>query len=457
MYQRQLDAKRFRLPLTLCLIVFTLVIRSSLAVAQDPLPVAGDVADNDGEVRIPIRGGSVDSKVLFDAISKDLHWVAGSITAFTKTFEITSLVESRVEKESLDDLVRRFPKVFRYKGDANDPSMLIVDTESLSRQLANHKSGLRRFLAGVQGTKLTSLDKVEGTWAADEASSPPRVVVLLAGLHGTETSAAEIAKAIHRRTNLPMCVFRYPNDGPVAESAGMFVLRMEKFHQEHPSSNVTLVTHSMGGLVARAALEMNLVVASGNLVQSTVDQRTGVDQLIQICPPNHGSALAEYGPLLEGAEQLYRIINRGGRRDRVLFRSIVDGFNEATTDLEPNSAFLRKLNACARNKNVEYTVLLGDAGPLRPAMSLLVSGIWDTIATSVEEPAELDRRIRQVVECKELQQGKGDGVVSVRSAQLPGVADQVKLPMHHLVWNELDTEAGKQLLNEVCSRLGVSL
>lgn len=457
MYQPQLVAKKFRLPLTLCLIVFALVVHSSLASAQDLVPDAGNGAEIEGEVRIPILGGSVDSKVLFDAISQDLHWVAGSITAFTKTFEIPSSGESRVEKKTLDDLVRRFPKAFRYEGSATNPSMLIVDTESLANQLANQKSGLRRFLAGIQGTNLTSLDKVEGTWAADEVASPPRVVVVLAGLHGTETSAAEMAKAIHRRTNLPMCVFRYPNDGPIAESAGMFVLRMERFHQEHPRSNVTLVTHSMGGLVARAALEMNPAVASGNLVQSPVEQRTGIDQLIQICPPNHGSALAEYGPLLEGAEQLYRIVNRGGRRDRVLFRSIVDGFNEATSDLEPTSAFLRKLNACARNKNVEYTILLGDAGPLRPAMSLLVSGIWDTIATSVEEPAELDRRIRQVVECKELQQGKGDGVVSVTSAQLPGVADQVQLSMHHLVWNELDTEAGKRLMNEVCSRLGISL
>lgn len=214
----------------------------------------------------------------------------------------------------------------------------------------------------------------------------------------------------------------------------------------------------MGGLVARAALEMNPTAAGGAAVRQSISDRIGVDQLVQIFPPNHGSALAEYGPLLEGAEQVFRIVNRGGgNRNRVLLRSIVDGFNEATRDLIPNSKFLQELNSQQRNPDVRYSVLIGTAGPMKPALGVLVESIWDTIASSVDEPKEVDRRIRDVVTCDELKQGKGDGVVAIQSAHLPGVADEVQMKMHHLVWNELDSIQGKAMLKFIASRVGLSL
>ncbi|MFN3191925.1 MAG: esterase/lipase family protein [Aureliella sp.] len=419
-------------------------------------------------LRIPITSGGVKSSELFHGVSQDLHWVAGSITAFSRAFtpsqpstgtlveDVTGIrVEPRISLETLQQLASRFPDAFQLEVDeSGEATALLVDNESLSRQLANRKSRLRSFLAGAQGKQLATLTKVGATWNEAQAT-PRRIVVVMAGLHGVDSTATDVAEALHDRTNLPMCVFAYPNDGPVLESAALLNEKLAVLRREYPSSPITLLTHSMGGLVSRAALELPL----GNTnSRSDVTTRTGVDQLIQICPPNHGSALAEYGPLLEGAEQAYRLVGRrSGKSERILFQAIVDGFNEASRDLQPDSKLLSELNQSARNPNVRYTILAGNDGPLRAPLMNLVGNIWASVAQSIDEPAEVNRRVTDILRCSELQKGKGDGVVSLQSARLDGVEDFETFAMHHLVWNELDSKAGQQLLNEITDRLGISL
>ena len=181
-------------------------------------------------------------------------------------------------------------------------------------------------------------------------------------------------------------------------------------------------------------------------------------QLIKVCPPNHGSALAQYGPLLESFDQLYNLTNRrDGKRPRVLLKMITDGFNEASADLDPKSDLLRDLNRCPRDANVRYSILAGNAGPLKPGMTSLLGNVWDRIATAVDKPQELDVRVRDVIDCGELQNGRGDGVVTIESARLDGVADFQVLEMHHLAFAQLDSEPGQELIRQIASRIGVSL
>lgn len=403
---------------------------------------------------VELHRGGVDCAELFEAVSGELHWVAGSITAFTRTFGIETEGTRRLPADSVQDLVRRFPDIFAYRDHpVTGRASLAVDVEALAERLADKKSGLRRWLAGVQHQSLATMAKVSSTWSS-EILAPPRIIVVMAGLHGVESSAESVAKELHRRTNLPAYVFRYPNDAPIDESAGLLVMHLQDVHRQYPNSKITLVTHSMGGLVSRAAIELQWTTTPS---WSVID-RTGVDQLIQVCPPNHGSALAEYGPLLEGAEQVYRIVNRRAERgSRVLLSSITDGFNEAPGDLKPGSRFLTTLNRRSRNPRVQYTILAGNDGPMRNGLTTLISTVWDRLSASVNEPEELDRRIREVLTCAELQKGSGDGVVALESARLDGVTDWQVLEMHHLVWNELDTDAGKEMLSAVANRLGISL
>lgn len=444
-----LDLCAFRPGIRCWSLLLTAIIATSAISQETESP-----AETSAKTLIPIQNGGVDCNQLFDAVSKDLHWVAGSVSAFTRGRN--SQNANQISAATVDELVKRFPTVFSYQQQPSQTTKyLAVDVDRLAEILADRKSRLRSFLAKAQNTELASLYRLESTWQ-NEVRNPPRVLVVLSGLNSTAASSEAVATELHRRTNLPTCVFAYPNDGPIAESAGMLALGLRDFHQDYPASRVTLITHSMGGLLARAALEFPVVQLreAGTLRNSSL----GVDQLIQICPPNHGSALAEYGPLLEPVEQIYRLVQRrSSRESRVLFRAIVDGFNEASADLKPDSKFLTNLNALDRNPQVRYTILAGSDGPLASGVSGLLATVWDEIALVVDEPSELDNRIRDVLNCDELQRGKGDGVVSLKSAKLSGVDDHVILNMHHLVWEQLDSSAGKRMLSEVASRLGISL
>jgi hypothetical protein len=208
----------------------------------------------------------------------------------------------------------------------------------------------------------------------------------------------------------------------------------------------------MGGLVARGALELPNLALSG--AAKPWAEQVGVDQLIQVCPPNHGSALAEYGQLLEGVEVLYRLVDRSSEKsESALLKMITDGFNEASDDLQPDSDYLQALNKVGRAAGVRYTILAGAAGPLNPLATTLMSEVWDRVSTFVDKPMGLDRRVRQIIECEELQQGKGDGVVSLTSASLEGVEDTQTIDMHHLTWIDLESEAGRRMLSAVAASL----
>lgn len=428
----------------------------TLAQESPTADVKGRVGDPVTDiVYIPLQSdGSVDSSDLFDSMSGEMHWIAGSVTAFTRSFGLQTKGYSALPPERIEALMMDYPGVFEFaKHPETGADSLAVDQAKLGKLMADKKSGIRKWLASSQGKTIANLTKVEETWK-DAPRHPRRIVVVMAGLHGVESQAEVMAKAIHTETNLPTAVFSYANDAPIDESAGLLVLHMQEFHQQYPNSKIALVTHSMGGLVSRAALELQ--AGSGN-ARSSVTTRTGIDQLIQVFPPNHGSALAEYGPLLEGAEKVYRLMNRRDRESRVLFSSIVDGFNEATTDLQPDSRFLRRLNACKRNENVRYTVIVGNAGPLKLRFAGFLGAVWNEISANVNEPEQVNQRVRSILTAAELQAGKGDGVVSIESAMLEDVEDTIMLPANHLSWNQLETEVGKQILAEVTKRLAVAL
>ncbi len=269
------------------------------------------------------------------------------------------------------------------------------------------------------------------------------------GLHGTASGAEAVGKALHQRTNLPAYVFAYPNDGPLDESTVMLKRHLSKLHRRYPASKLTLVTHSMGGLISRALLESPQFAAPGHY---------GVDQLIQVCPPNHGSAIAEYGPLLEGVEQISKLMDRDKLQDsRLLVSMIKDGFNEAPADLRPGSEFLKSLNANPRAADVRYSIIAGTEGPLRPVVHTLLGEVWNLISENTDQPVRLNRRVTSLLECDDLKRGSGDGVVSLKSARLQGVADFETLAINHLTWGQLDSREGKLMISKIASRLGISL
>ncbi len=397
--------------------------------------------------RLPLTAGTVSSNDVFFSVADEVHWIAGEVATVMKSVGALNSEGTILTQEQVEALAKKFPAVFELQIEDGEPTCLMVNKTQLTARLTDRKSGLRSWISTLTNAPLSKLTFAEETWPQQH---PTRVVITLAGLHGFSSSADAIAAEIHNRTDLPVGSFAYPNDEPILQAATRFAQALDEFNHEHPKTSVTLVTHSMGGLVARAVMELeNRQSQFGYMPRANF-----IDQIIMVCPPNHGSALSEYGPLLEGVEQLSRLFSgKGGKRRAMLLEMIKDGFNEAPLDLNPESEFLCKLNASERAKGVQYSILAGNDGPLRRGTSLIFSGVWDLISTNVDEPENLDRRIREVLSADELIRGLGDGVVAVRSAQLEAVDDFDVLPLSHLTWSQLDTAAAEEMLDAITDLL----
>lgn len=288
--------------------------------------------------------------------------------------------------------------------------------------LSSQRAFLRRFRAavtgggGIFGVGRTFSIEPDEKW--QDAPQEHNLVVLLHGLDSAPENVAPVLKSI-REAGFPCAVFRYPNDQPIADSAKLLAKELARLRELQGSRGVTLLTSSMGGLVARAAVE-NPDLDPGN-----------VKQMILVGTPNHGSALARFEFGLDLYEHLAADDARG--KARRLFEMIEDGLGEAGKDLRPDSAFLKELNARARNPKVRYALILGQGGYLTQAD-------LDAARAALAKHKERNRFTRflgkkfetYAADLDEVVNGLGDGAVSLARGKLEGVADTEVLAFHHL-------------------------
>jgi len=280
--------------------------------------------------------------------------------------------------------------------------------------------------------------QLEENWQQADAELP--LVVLVHGYNSRPERNAELLIPI-REEGFPCAGFAYPNDHSLDESAERLSRELKAFAEEHGKRRVVLVTHSMGGLVARQCLE-NSELDPGN-----------VDRLIMIAPPSHGTLMAQLAVATDVWEHwLGR--KRGGAWAR--WRdSVVDGLGEAADDLMPESEFLSKLNARPRNPKIRYTIFLGTGASVsQDEMDWLRSTLSRTAdrLPSIRGPAT--RLEKMLGEMDELIDGKGDGIVAVERGRLEGVDDTVILPFGHLsVTGKPESETVQELQQAVLERL----
>lgn len=270
-------------------------------------------------------------------------------------------------------------------------------------------------------------------------SSCQRVVILIHGLQGSHDSLQGLIAPI-QKAGFPCGTFAYANDGPLVDSAQLLGKTLKTLSLPE-GVKITLVTHSMGALVAR------------QVVEDPVSHDPRVDQLVMLCPPNHGSNLAYLPPGLDLHEHLHdRPISD---LPELLFRSSVDGFNEAQHDLRPQSRFLLQLNSRPRNPAVKYSILLGNLSPASAAQLDLVSKKLDEWTRRSDTVRFFAPKLRKCLDHPlEMTPGAGDGAVALIRGRLDGVTDIVELPVDHwTVTDHLDSEAGRQLIREVISRI----
>lgn len=197
----------------------------------------------------------------------------------------------------------------------------------------------------------------------------------------------------------------YPNDQPIASSAVMFYEELGELRQSG-IEQISIVGHSMGGLVAREMLTHPDLQYVPSAREGRVPE---VVELIMVATPNQGSQLARFRFFSEMREYVERLMEG----EASWLGSILDGAGEAKIDLLPGSAFLTELNARPHPDGVEMLIIAGITSP------------WDE--------DDVDRWVGDLPEDRKewadevgenlisMAHGLGDGLVTVEGTRLEGV------------------------------------
>jgi pimeloyl-ACP methyl ester carboxylesterase len=257
-----------------------------------------------------------------------------------------------------------------------------------------------------------------GSYRPNDPARP--TVCLIHGLNSTSSVFWHMIEPIEK-AGYGIVVYDFPYNRDLDESTAAFRRDWIEFRKAWGETRPwAIVSHSMGGLLARS------------YVEDDASYQKDVASLILIAPVNGGSNLSQAQTLLQMIQGL-KAINSGatGRSDAL--SHLGDGLGAAADDLAPGSAFLKALNARKRRAGVPYHLLAGSGGFLSVATRRqidaqlgltgragLLGGLTRLAASNL--PAQLD----------EITDGTGDGCVSVASTRLEGVDELSILPVNHL-------------------------
>jgi len=204
-------------------------------------------------------------------------------------------------------------------------------------------------------------------------------------------------------------LLNYPNDQPIVESAHLFFSELKKLARLG-TPRISIVAHSMGGLVSREMLtnpewEYNQAVKEG--------QVPDVVTLIMVGTPNHGSQVARFRVFGEIRDHLARMANG----ETNWLGAILDGAGEAKIDLLPGSLFLNDLNARPHPKGVEMLIIAGLASPWNDSdIDQWIGNVREKVSNDQQE--QVDALGEFMIS---MTHGLGDGLVTVESTRLEGV------------------------------------
>lgn len=265
----------------------------------------------------------------------------------------------------------------------------------------------------ILGLKLDAWPQGKGLDVPAEFRAGKRTFLFIHGLASDidDTFGGFIPEC--REKGIQCLTFEYPNQGPIIEAAERLRSDLRKLERDHPGIKLSIIAHSMGGLVSRYMLEVG-------------EPPTCVTDLATLGTPHHGSRLANHFELFHFARTL--LADSTERRIR-----LSEGLGEAALDLRPGSDFFKKLDAAGLNRRVRYHVIIGDKGAVRAGE---LSRWEEKFAAAIRRRSlrveEEQRLIAAFSNLDELESGKGDGAVTTASASLRGAYRQRTYPLTHV-------------------------
>ena len=187
-----------------------------------------------------------------------------------------------------------------------------------------------------------------GLKAFNQHNADASHIILIHGLDDPGKVWMNLAPAL-ARLNHNVWIMTYPNDQPIKESAGFFNEQLRQLKYQG-IADVTVIAHSMGGLVSREVL-----TRPETLCDNSQCHRSHILKLIMVGTPNHGSELARFRTFAEIREQTSRLLEGGAH----WLDWIADGAGEAGIDLLPESQFLLELNQRPLPDNTDFYIIAG--------------------------------------------------------------------------------------------------
>jgi pimeloyl-ACP methyl ester carboxylesterase len=250
-----------------------------------------------------------------------------------------------------------------------------------------------------------------GFQRGDSESSNPHVVLI----HGLDEPGGiwDETLAAFADEGIEAWEFRYPNDQAIDRSADLLAQYWSSLEGEEP---IILIGHSMGGLVIRDFITRWRYPSDGKAKIGGPE----VLGVIQVGPPNQGSAWARFRAWLEVREWLSHI-PEGQLSPFIGFRQ---GTGAAKIDLRPGSQFLTDLNSRTWPEEVKIQIIGGKLS--EPTYSMLEN--IDQIARDLDIK---DARERMETWWAEIGDDLGDGVVPLSSLPFNGAPEPMLFPASH--------------------------
>jgi len=196
-----------------------------------------------------------------------------------------------------------------------------------------------------------------------------------------------------------------------------------------PNIDFDIITHGVGGLIARHALESDHSI-------------NNIDNLVLISVPNNGTNLANpvmlntfYGKNVNSLSSSFGVTDKTILSIQNFSHSFISSINNYYRDLVPNSNFLVGLNDLGLRDDIRYLSIAGN-----------ISGIDEIFQNSP---------IFKFY--PEMMKGYGDGVVTVESALLEFATKNLKFEntYYNIYSNPVVLESIKSFLNESVERVEV--